>query len=64
VAEEMIQPEILVEFISKIVESHYQSKSNNKAFTAFKKSTNHSGLKVSLKPITFSKNTFIKMSRP
>jgi len=61
--EEMIQPEILVEFIIKIVETHYQSKSKTKAFTALKRSTNHSGLTLSLKPFTFSKNEFIQMSK-
>jgi len=33
--EKMIQSEILVEFVIKIVETRYQSKSKNKAFTAF-----------------------------
>jgi len=59
----MIQPEILVEFIIKIVETRYQSKSKNKAFTALKRSTNHSGLKLSLRAFIFSKNAFIQMSK-
>ena len=61
--EKMIQSEILVEFVIKIVETRYPSKSKNKAFTTFKRSTNHSGLKVSLKPFTFFKNAFIQMSK-
>jgi len=60
---EMIQPEILVEFIIKIVETRYQSKSKNKTFTALKRSTNHSGLKLSLKAPFFTRIEFIQLSK-
>ncbi len=46
--EELIQLEILVELGVKLAESHYESKSKKKTFTALKRSTNLSGLKLSL----------------
>jgi hypothetical protein len=61
--EEMIQPEILVGFIIKIVETRYQSKSKDKTFTALERSTNHSGLKLSLKAPFFTRIGFIQMSK-
>jgi hypothetical protein len=61
--EEIIQPEILVELGVKLVESHYQSKSKKKTFTALKRSTNHSALKLSLKAPFFTRIEFIQLSK-
>jgi hypothetical protein len=60
---EIIQPEILVEFIIKIVETRYQSKSKDKTFTALIRSTNHSSLKLSLKAPFFTRIEFIQLSK-
>jgi hypothetical protein len=61
--EEIIQPEILVELVIKIVETRYQSKSKNKTFTALRRSTTRSGLKLSLKAPFFTRIEFIQLSK-
>jgi hypothetical protein len=61
--EAMIQSEILVELVIEIVEAHYYLKSKEKTFIASGRSTTRSGLKLSLRAFTFSKNAFIQMSK-
>jgi hypothetical protein len=59
-----IHLEIFVEWVVKLVETRYWSKSKKKAFTALKRSTNHSGSELRFKAAPFfARNDFIALPK-
>jgi hypothetical protein len=56
---ELINPEIIVELIVKLVETPYSLKTNNESFSVLKRSTSHSGLKLSFRFLPYRNRTYL-----